>query len=67
MKEFGKKKDLISALKAYEACKQTSVGPNMFIYRTMIDACGACEDFERSRYIYEVIMIICSIQPLFLR
>ncbi|KAL5059921.1 hypothetical protein RYX36_031525 [Vicia faba] len=27
--------------------------PNMYIYRAIIDACGLCGDFMKSRYIYE--------------
>ncbi|OWM64581.1 hypothetical protein CDL15_Pgr020548 [Punica granatum] len=53
MNDFGKKGDLVSALKAYEALKQTTIGPNMFVYRTIIDVCGFCEDSVKSRYIYE--------------
>ncbi|KAK4776197.1 hypothetical protein SAY87_024158 [Trapa incisa] len=53
MKEFGRKGDLVSALKAYEAVKQTIIGPNMFVYRTIIDVCGLCENYKKSRYIYE--------------
>lgn len=40
---------------AYEACKQILDTPNMYIYRTMIDVCGLCGDYVKSRYIYEVI------------
>ncbi|KAI6674982.1 hypothetical protein NL676_002888 [Syzygium grande] len=51
--EFGKKGDLVSALKAYEACKTSSSGPNMFVYRKIIDVCGLCGDAEESRHICE--------------
>ncbi|KAG2690319.1 hypothetical protein I3843_09G177600 [Carya illinoinensis] len=51
--EFGKKGDLVSALRAYEASKQTISGPNMYVYRTMIDVCGLCGDYMKSRYMYE--------------
>lgn len=64
MKDFGMKGDLVSALKAYEAVKQTAIGPNMFVYRTIIDACGLCEDFEKSRYIYEVIHLPCLAESM---
>lgn len=53
--EFGKKGDLVSALTAYEASKQHLTGPNMYVYRTIIDVCGLCGDFMKSRYIYEVL------------
>ncbi|KAK4772861.1 hypothetical protein SAY87_027880 [Trapa incisa] len=53
MKAFGRKGDLVSALKAYEVMKQTTIGPNMFVYRTIIDVCGLCDNYEKSRYIYE--------------
>ncbi|CAJ1895422.1 unnamed protein product [Sphenostylis stenocarpa] len=51
--EFGKRRDLISALKAYEVSKKHVNIPNMYIYRAIIDACGLCRDFMKSRYIYE--------------
>ncbi|ESQ40192.1 hypothetical protein EUTSA_v10012661mg [Eutrema salsugineum] len=50
---FGKKGDMVSVLTAYEACKQILDNPNMYIYRTMIDVCGLCGDYVKSRYIYE--------------
>ncbi|CAH2074407.1 unnamed protein product [Thlaspi arvense] len=50
---FGKKGDMVSVLTAYEACKQILDTPNMYIYRTMIDVCGLCGDYVKSRYIYE--------------
>lgn len=52
---FGKKGDMVSVMTAYEACKQILDAPNMYIYRTMIDVCGLCGDYVKSRYIYEVI------------
>ncbi|RDX88522.1 Pentatricopeptide repeat-containing protein, chloroplastic, partial [Mucuna pruriens] len=51
--EFGKRRDLVSALKAYEASKKHLNTPNMYIYRATIDACGLCGDYRKSRYIYE--------------
>ncbi|KAG4916295.1 hypothetical protein JHK87_053852 [Glycine soja] len=51
--EFGKRRDLVSALKAYEASKKHLNTPNMYIYRATIDACGLCRDYMKSRYIYE--------------
>ncbi|GMY14673.1 pentatricopeptide repeat-containing protein At5g02830, chloroplastic [Fagus crenata] len=51
--EFGKKGDLVSALTAYEASNQNLSGPNMYVYRTIIDVCGLCGDYMKSRYIYE--------------
>ncbi|KAJ0244038.1 Pentatricopeptide repeat-containing protein [Hirschfeldia incana] len=50
---FGKKGDMGSVMTAYEACKQILDAPNMYIYRTMIDVCGLCGDYVKSRYIYE--------------
>lgn len=52
--EFGKKGDLVSALIAYEASKKNSTSTNMYLYRTIIDVCGRCHDYQKSRYIYEV-------------
>ncbi|XP_078435557.1 tetratricopeptide repeat (TPR)-like superfamily protein isoform X2 [Wolffia australiana] len=49
IQEFGKKKDLSSALSAFEAVKQKSGGFNMFVCRTIIDVCGICGDCMRSR------------------
>ncbi|KAH6825718.1 Tetratricopeptide repeat superfamily protein [Perilla frutescens var. hirtella] len=51
--EFGKKRDLLSALKAFEASKQNMSSPNMHSYRTIIDVCGLCGDYLKSRTIYE--------------
>ncbi|KAE9590941.1 hypothetical protein Lal_00023301 [Lupinus albus] len=51
--EFGKGRDLVSALKAYDASKKHLNSPNMYIYRAIIDACGLCGDCMKSRYIYE--------------
>ncbi|KHN02376.1 Pentatricopeptide repeat-containing protein, chloroplastic [Glycine soja] len=51
--EFGKRRDLVSALKAYEASKKHLNTPNMYIYRATIDTCGLCRDYMKSRYIYE--------------
>ncbi|CAJ2632686.1 unnamed protein product [Trifolium pratense] len=51
--EFGKSRDLASALKAYDAMKKKLERPNMYIYRAIIDTCGLCGDFMKSRYIYE--------------
>ncbi|XP_010558288.1 PREDICTED: pentatricopeptide repeat-containing protein At5g02830, chloroplastic isoform X2 [Tarenaya hassleriana] len=50
---FGKKGDMGSVMATYEACKQILVTPNMYIYRSMIDASGLCGDYMKSRYIYE--------------
>ncbi|KFK24734.1 hypothetical protein AALP_AA8G017500 [Arabis alpina] len=50
---FGKKGDMVSVMTAYEACKEILDTPNMYIYRTMIDVCGLCGDYVKSRYIYE--------------
>ncbi|CAH8379400.1 unnamed protein product [Eruca vesicaria subsp. sativa] len=50
---FGKKGDMVSVMTAYEACKEILDAPNMYIYRTMIDVCGLCGDYVKSRYIYE--------------
>ncbi|CAM8961795.1 unnamed protein product [Rhodiola kirilowii] len=54
--EFGKKKDLRSALKAFEISNQKLSAPNMYAYRTMIDVCGKCGNYTKSRIIYEDLM-----------
>ncbi|KAK1563614.1 hypothetical protein Q3G72_030059 [Acer saccharum] len=51
--EFGKKRDLVSALISYEASKENLTGPNMYVCRTIIDVCGLCGDYMKSRRIYE--------------
>ncbi|KAL1545882.1 pentatricopeptide repeat-containing protein, chloroplastic-like isoform X2 [Salvia divinorum] len=51
--EFGKKRDLGSALKAFEASEKILSSPNMHAYRTIIDVCGLCGDYLKSRTIYE--------------
>ncbi|KAL7095745.1 hypothetical protein ACP275_10G042800 [Erythranthe tilingii] len=51
--EFGKKRDLASALTAFEAAKQNTSTPNMHAYRTIVDVCGLCGDYLKSRTIYE--------------
>lgn len=55
--EFGKKKDLASALAAFDASKQNMSSPNMHAYRTIIDVCGLCGDYLKSRTIYEVLLL----------
>ena len=55
--EFGKKGDLVSALTTYEASKQNLSAPNMYVFRTIIDVCGLCGDYMKSRYIYEVLSL----------
>ncbi|GAA0183926.1 hypothetical protein LIER_31257 [Lithospermum erythrorhizon] len=54
--EFGKKRDLPAALTVFEASKQSLGSPNMFAYRTIIDVCGLCGDYMRSRSIYEELL-----------
>ncbi|KAG5553831.1 hypothetical protein RHGRI_011638 [Rhododendron griersonianum] len=56
--EFGKKGDMMSALTVFEASKQKLSGPNMYAYHTIIDVCGLCGDYLKSRSIYENCKII---------
>ncbi|KAJ0089315.1 hypothetical protein Patl1_32006 [Pistacia atlantica] len=65
IREFGKKRDLVSALTVYEASKKNLIGPNMYICRTIIDVCGLCCDYMQSRSIYEVLVIMVSVMPCF--
>ncbi|CAN1142872.1 Pentatricopeptide repeat-containing protein At5g02830, chloroplastic [Linum perenne] len=51
--EFGKSKDLDSALKAYEAFSELLISPNTYMCRTIIDVCGTCGDYMKSRLIFE--------------
>ncbi|CAK7342926.1 unnamed protein product [Dovyalis caffra] len=51
--EFGRKRDLDSALVAYNEAKHKLNVPNMYLHRTIIDVCGLCGDYMKSRYIYE--------------
>ncbi|XP_073283378.1 pentatricopeptide repeat-containing protein At5g02830, chloroplastic-like isoform X2 [Primulina huaijiensis] len=54
--EFGKKGDLMSALRAFEASKQNLNCINMHAYRTIIDVCGLCGDYLKSRTIFEELL-----------
>lgn len=56
MIEFGKKGDLVSALTVFEVSKQNQGCPNTYAYRTIIDVCGLCGDYLKSRSIYEVVV-----------
>ncbi|XP_068644134.1 pentatricopeptide repeat-containing protein At5g02830, chloroplastic [Aristolochia californica] len=60
--QFGKKRDLMSALIAFDASKLKFESPNMYACRTIIDVCGLCGDYLRSRYIFEG-MLAQSIVP----
>ncbi|KAI4341798.1 hypothetical protein MLD38_026479 [Melastoma candidum] len=53
LQEFGKGKDFVSAIKAYEEVKCSSKSPNMFVYQTIIDVCGLCGNFQESRDIFK--------------
>lgn len=53
--EFGRKGHLDSALVAYDEAKHKLSVPNMYLHRTIIDVCGVCGDYMKSRYIYKVI------------
>ncbi|KAG8376505.1 hypothetical protein BUALT_Bualt09G0070400 [Buddleja alternifolia] len=54
--QFGKRRDLVSALTAFEATKQNLSSPNMHAYRTIIDVCGLCGDYLKSRDIYKELL-----------
>ncbi|XP_020086822.1 pentatricopeptide repeat-containing protein At5g02830, chloroplastic isoform X2 [Ananas comosus] len=56
IQEFGNKRDLTSAIRAFEVLKQQSGGINMFACRSIIDICGHCGDFLRSRIILEELL-----------
>lgn len=60
--EFGKKGDLASALTVFEASKQNQDTPNLYVYRTIIDVCGLCGDYLKSRSIYEVSYTILNLR-----
>lgn len=53
--EFGKRRDLDSALIAYQRYKERMTIPNMYVFRSIIDVCGLCGDHMKSRSIYEVL------------
>ena len=55
---------MISAFKAYELSKKHMNIPNMYMYRAIIDACGLCRDYMKSRYIYEVFSMEVYIDSL---
>lgn len=54
--EFGKKRDLVSALVVFEVSKWKSDGPNMYICRSIIDTCGLCGDSLKSRCVFEELL-----------
>ncbi|OAY68857.1 Pentatricopeptide repeat-containing protein, chloroplastic, partial [Ananas comosus] len=56
IQEFGNKRDLTSAIRAFEVLKQQSGGINMFACRSIIDICGHCGDVLRSRIILEELL-----------
>ncbi|KAK4481040.1 hypothetical protein RD792_011909 [Penstemon davidsonii] len=60
--EFGKERDLVSALEAFEVSRQKSSSPNMHAYRAIIDVCGLCGDCMKSRVIYEE-LLTCNVNP----
>ena len=45
---------MASAMRAFEAFKEKSGGFNMFACRSIIDVCGLCGDFLKSRSIFKV-------------
>ncbi|KAG0503144.1 hypothetical protein HPP92_003216 [Vanilla planifolia] len=53
IQEFGKKKDRWCVMRAYEAFTQKFHGTNMYVCRSLIDACGLCGDFLEPRRIFE--------------
>lgn len=55
MTEFGKKRDLVSAITVFEESIKNQVSPNMYACRTIIDVCGLCGGYLKSRSIYEVV------------
>lgn len=56
LEKYGKKRDIVSAAKAFEIFKKKSGGLNMFAWRAMIDLCGLCGDFLKSRSIFEELL-----------
>ncbi|KAL3531886.1 hypothetical protein ACH5RR_005407 [Cinchona calisaya] len=62
MIEFGKRGDLVSALTVFEVAKQKQGCPNTYAYRTVIDVCGLCGDYLKSRSIYEE-LLACKFTP----
>ncbi|XP_058098273.1 pentatricopeptide repeat-containing protein At5g02830, chloroplastic isoform X2 [Magnolia sinica] len=59
--EFGKKKDLESALIVFNESKEKLDAPNMYVCRSMIDICGLCGDSLRSRCIFEAIGVTADV------
>lgn len=57
IREFGKRTDLVSALKVFKASKEKMDGHNMYAYRTIIDVCGLCGDCFKSRSIFEDLLV----------
>ncbi|XP_022972661.1 pentatricopeptide repeat-containing protein At5g02830, chloroplastic isoform X1 [Cucurbita maxima] len=61
--EFGKKRDLKSAFMAYTESKAHMNGPNMYIYRSIIDVCGLCGDYKKSRNVYHQDLLSQNVTP----
>jgi len=53
IQQFGKKKDFDSALKAFKEIKKSQDSINMFMYRSIIDVCGLCNNPLKSRDIFK--------------
>eukprot|EP01018_Ginkgo_biloba_P013344 Gb_13517 [translate_table: standard] len=51
--EFGKRGDLKSALIAFQELEKSTIGPDMYSYRDIIDACGLCGQPVRARNIFK--------------
>lgn len=62
IEEFGKKRDMASAMRAYETSKEMSGGLNMFACRSIIDVCGLCGDFLKSRSTFQVLFGCLSVK-----
>ncbi|KAK1286156.1 Pentatricopeptide repeat-containing protein [Acorus calamus] len=65
IQEFGRKGDLASALTSFEGSKMKSGGHNMYVYRSIIDACGLCGESLKSRSIFEELMALKIIPNVF--
>ncbi|GER28667.1 pentatricopeptide repeat-containing family protein [Striga asiatica] len=59
--QYGKRRDMASALTAFELSKKHTSTPNMHAYRTIIDVCGLCGNYLKSRTIYEKLGVVADI------
>ncbi|KAH9322178.1 hypothetical protein KI387_016817, partial [Taxus chinensis] len=56
IREFGKQRDLMSALIAFQRSQRIAMRFDMYSYRDIIDACGVCGNPEQARIIFKELL-----------